>query len=102
MLRRPRRNRRSAAIRGMIRETHLSTDHLVYPLFIFDGKNIKDEISSLPGNFRMSLDNILIEIEECVNLGLCNFMIFPAVAEKLKNKTATDKNQKEISRNNFD
>jgi porphobilinogen synthase len=89
MLRRPRRNRRSAAIRGMIRETHLSTDHLVYPLFIFDGKNIKDEISSLPGNYRMSLDNILIEIEECVNLGLRSFMIFPAVAEKLKNKTAT-------------
>ena len=89
MLRRPRRNRRSAAIRGMVRETRLSTDNLVYPLFIFDGKNIKNEISSLPGNYRMSLDNILIEIEECVNLGLQNFIMFPAVDEKLKNKTAT-------------
>ncbi len=89
MLRRPRRNRRSSAIRGMIRETRLTPDHLVYPLFIFDGKNIKDEISSLPGNYRMSLDNVLLEIEECVSLGLRSFMIFPAVAEKLKNKTAT-------------
>lgn len=89
MLRRPRRNRRSAAQRAMIRETQLSTDHLVYPLFLVDGVKIKDEITSLPGNYRFSLDNLLIEIEECISLGLTNFILFPAVNERLKDKTAT-------------
>ncbi len=89
MLRRPRRNRRSVAQRAMIRETQLTTNHLVYPLFLVDGSNIKDEITSLPGNYRFSLDNLLIEIEECISLGLTNFILFPAVNEKFKNKTAT-------------
>jgi len=89
MLRRPRRNRRSAAIRNMVQETHLQTSNLVYPLFVVDGKKIKDEISSMPGNFRMSPDMILKEIKDCLKLGLTNFMIFPAVDEALKDKTAT-------------
>ncbi len=89
MLRRPRRNRRTAAQRAMIRETHLTTDHLIYPLFIVDGTNIKDEITSLPGNFRFSLDKLLLEIEDCISLGLTNFILFPAVEEQLKDKTAT-------------
>jgi porphobilinogen synthase len=89
MLRRPRRNRRSEAQRAMIRETQLTTDHLVYPLFLVDGENIKDEIASLPRNYRFSLDKLLIEIEECISFGLTNFILFPAVSENLKNKTAT-------------
>ena len=89
MLRRPRRNRSSAARRGMIRETHLTVNHLVYPLFLVEGKNIKEEIHSLPGNFRLSLDNLLQEIEESLSLGLTNFMVFPAIPEKHKDKTGT-------------
>ena len=89
MLRRPRRNRRNAAIRNMVQETHLQTSNLVYPLFVVDGKNIKEEISSMPGNFRRSPDMILKEIKDCLKLGLTNFMIFPAVKEVLKDKTAT-------------
>ncbi len=89
MLKRPRRNRRSEAIRGMARETRLSVDNLVYPLFLFDGKKIKDEIHSLPGNYRMSKDNILREIGACMKLGIRNFILFPAIAEELKDKTAT-------------
>ena len=89
MLKRPRRNRRSEAIRGMTRETRLSVDNLVYPLFLFDGKKIKDEIHSLPGNYRMSKDNILREIGACMKLGIRNFILFPAVAEELKDKMAT-------------
>jgi len=73
----------------MIRETHLTTDHLIYPLFLVDGTNIKDEIASLPGNYRFSLDKLLVEIEECISLGLTNFILFPAVDEQLKDKTAT-------------
>lgn len=95
MLRRPRRNRSSAAIRGMNRETRLTTDNLIYPLFLVDGKKIKEEIKSLPGNYRLSIDNLLQEIEECMELGLRSFVLFPAVEEKWKDKKATysyDKN----------
>lgn len=89
MLRRPRRNRTSATIRGLAQETHLQVSHLIYPLFLVDGKGIKSEIHSLPGVFRFSLDNLLQEIEECMSLGLTNFILFPAVPEQFKDKTAT-------------
>lgn len=89
MLRRPRRNRRSAAIRGMTTETHLELDHLVFPLFVLDGKGIRSEIHSLPGIFRFSPDTLLHEIESCLKLGLRNFILFPAVADALKDTTAT-------------
>ncbi len=86
---RPRRNRRTAAIRNMVRETRMTTDNLIYPLFLIDGKGIKSEISSLPGNYRWSLDTLIPEMEECLELGLRNFVIFPAVEEALKDKIAT-------------
>lgn len=89
MYKRPRRNRRSPAIRDMVRETHLRPSNLIYPLFLVDGSGIKDEILSLPGNFRWSIDLLLAEIESCMELGLNNFILFPAVKESLKDKTAT-------------
>ncbi len=87
MLKRPRRNRRSTAIRGLVRETQLSVDHLVQPIFVVDGDEIQDEIPSLPGNFRLSPDHVLGEIEACRRLGIRNFILFPAVAEEHKSKT---------------
>lgn len=89
MLRRPRRNRQSAAMRGMANETHLNVQHLVFPLFVLNGSNIRSEIHSLPGIFRFSPDALLQEIDECMKLGLTNFIVFPAVADSLKDKTAT-------------
>jgi len=89
MYQRPRRNRKSIAIRNMVRETTLSVDNLIYPMFIVDGKGIKQEISSMPGNFRWSLDTLLPEIEECMKLGLNSFVLFPAIEEALKDSTAT-------------
>lgn len=86
---RPRRNRKMSAIRDMISETHLSVNHLIYPIFLVDGHGIKSEVASLPGNYRWSLDLLLPEIEECVKLGINKFDLFPAVAEELKDKTAT-------------
>jgi len=86
---RPRRNRKSAALRKMVEETKLGTEHLIYPLFLVDGSNIKDEIKSLPNNFRWSLDLLLKEIESCVNLGIMTYVLFPAIPEKDKDKTAT-------------
>jgi porphobilinogen synthase len=58
----------------------------VYPLFVVDGQDIKEEISSLPGNYRMSIDYILKEIEECMNLGLKSFILFPAIEAQYKDK----------------
>jgi porphobilinogen synthase len=86
---RPRRNRRSAAIRGMATETHLHPSHLVFPLFVLDGSGIRSEIHSLPGTFRFSPDELYREIESCMALGITNFILFPAVADALKDQTAT-------------
>lgn len=86
---RPRRNRKSAAIRHMVEETKIGAEHLIYPIFLKDGKNVKEEISSLPNNFRWSLDKLLPEIEACMKLGIFTYDLFPAVDEALKDKTAT-------------
>lgn len=86
---RPRRRRVSPGVRELSKETYLDVSNLVYPLFLLDGANIKDEIHSLPGNYRMSLENILKEIDSCLKLGLKSFILFPSVDEKHKNKTGT-------------
>lgn len=86
---RPRRNRQSAAIRGMATETHLQVQHLIFPLFLEDGKKVRRAIPSLPGIFRYSSDLLFEEIESCMKLGLTNFILFPAVADDLKDETAT-------------
>jgi porphobilinogen synthase len=86
---RPRRNRKSSAIRHMVEETKLGVENLIYPIFLKDGKNIKEEVSSLPNNFRWSIDKLLPEIEECMNLGIYTFDIFPAVEESLKDQVAS-------------
>lgn len=89
MLRRPRRNRQSAAIRDLAQETRLTVDHLVLPLFLVDGQGIHNEVPSLPGTFRWSIDLLLSEIDACMTLGIRNFILFPAVPDALKDKTAT-------------
>lgn len=89
MLIRPRRNRRTEAIRSMVRETSLSVDNLIYPYFVEDGKDKRTPIASLPGLFRLSEDHLLKDIEESMELGLRSFVLFPAVDDSLKDKTAT-------------
>ncbi len=89
MLIRPRRNRRSAAIRSLTQETHLQVGHLVQPLFLVPGKGQRTEVSSLPGTFRLSLDGVLCEVEECMAMGLRAFIMFPAVPDEWKDKVAT-------------
>ena len=54
---RPRRNRKSAAIRAMVGETSLSVNDFIYPLFLIEGRKLKEEVSSMPGIFRYSLEN---------------------------------------------
>jgi porphobilinogen synthase len=89
MARRPRRNRKSEAVRQMVRETSVEPRHLIYPLFLLDGANRREEIQSLPGIARLSLDFVLKEIEESLALGLNSFVLFPAVDDRLKDRTAT-------------
>ncbi len=89
MYNRPRRNRKSMAIRAMVEETKLGAENLIYPIFLEDGKGIKTEIKSLPNNYRWSLDLLIPDIEHCLNLGVNTFDVFPAVAEHLKDVTAT-------------
>ena len=90
LIRRPRRNRQSAVIRDMVQETRLSVTDFILPVFITDGQNVRSEVSSMPGIYRYSLDLLLNEIEECVDLGVKTFDLFPNIAESKKDKYATE------------
>lgn len=97
MLVRPRRNRSSAPIRAMVRETHLGVQHLIAPLFVVDGKGQRIPVKSLPGIDRLSEDETLREIDQLMELGVQSFVLFPAVDDALKDKEATYSH----SKNNF-
>ncbi len=71
-----RRLRKTSALRNMFRETVLNKDDFIYPLFIVEGANMKKEISSMPGQFQMSIDNVLRECDELENLGISSILLF--------------------------
>jgi porphobilinogen synthase len=73
---RPRRLRSNENIRRMVRETTLSPDDFIYPLFVMHGKGVKKEISSMPGNYQQSIDNIVKDCEEVNNLGIPAVLLF--------------------------
>lgn len=79
---RARRLRRTEAIRSLVRETVLTVDDFIYPLFICEGKGIKEEISSMPGIYRFSLDRVIDEVREATELGLKAFILFGIPAHK--------------------
>ena len=79
---RHRRLRSSAAMRALIKETYLQKEDLIYPLFIIEGDNIKNEVSSMPGVFQLSLDNLGAEVDEIVELGIQAVLLFGIPAEK--------------------
>ena len=90
LLRRPRRNRQSAVIRDMVQETRLSVTDFILPLFVMEGQNVRSEVASMPGIYRYSLDLLLDEIQECVDLGINAFDLFPNLSEAKKDKYATE------------
>lgn len=90
LLRRPRRNRKSAAIRDLVQENTLSVSDLILPMFIVEGEGVKSEVASMPGVYRRSLDLLLEEIKECVDLGVKAFDLFPNLPEAKKDKYATE------------
>ena len=69
MTHRPRRLRVSKTIRDAVSETSLNLSHLIQPLFLLDGTNQKVAIETMPGQFRFSLDQLILEIEELLKLG---------------------------------
>jgi len=84
---RPRRLRKSQAIRDLVSETILHPNDFIVPLFIVEGKNVKDEIPSMPGYFRMSLDYIEKEVKELWSMGLKSVLLFVKVDDALKDNT---------------
>lgn len=89
MLRRPRRNRKSETVRAMVRESKVEVENLVYPMFIVPGSGVKEEIPSLAGNYRFSVDLLLEEVRSCMDLGIRSFMFFPKVDDARKDATGT-------------
>ena len=79
---RPRRLRTSDTLRRMVRETRVSPDSLIYPLFLIEGENIKEPIPSLEGQWRYSPDRVWEEIEECLNAGVSRVLLFGIPAHK--------------------
>lgn len=82
---RPRRNRRTAAIRGLVRETSLDASHLIYPLFVQDGPT--QPIASMPGQNRWSLDDLCKEVQRAHGLGINAVVLFPKVPDEQKTET---------------
>ncbi|SDS40761.1 porphobilinogen synthase [Gramella sp. MAR_2010_147] len=89
-LRRNRRLRTNESIRSMVRETIISPNDFIVPLFIVEGKNVKEEIASMPGYFRYSLDLIEKEIKELWNMGLKSVLLFVKVSEELKDNAGKE------------
>ncbi|MBS4022149.1 MAG: porphobilinogen synthase [Dethiobacter sp.] len=79
---RPRRLRRTEALRSMVRETQLSVRNLIYPLFVTHGERVKDSIASMPGVYQMSVDEIVREAGECLGLGIAAVILFGLPAYK--------------------
>jgi len=73
---RPRRLRRNEAIRDLVRETNLSVNDLILPLFVVEGKNIRNPISSMPGNDQLSIDLLIKEVMEVMKLGIQSIILF--------------------------
>src|SRR5271156_5434136 len=73
---RPRRLRRSEALRGLVRETRLSTAGFIYPMFVCPGQEVRKEVSSMPGIFQQSADQIVEECREVEGLGIPGVILF--------------------------
>ena len=91
---RPRRNRKSSAVRSLVEEHNVTTNDFIFPLFLLEKPSAKIEVESMPGIFRLGLDHLLSEVEECLKLGIVAFDIFPVVEEIHKDKMATKSHDK--------
>src|SRR5437868_15475332 len=79
---RPRRLRHHPLLRDLVRETALSVQDLILPLFVRPGRGVKKEIPSMPGNYQLSVDRLVDEVGAAVDLGLHAFLLFGIPAHK--------------------
>lgn len=79
---RPRRLRENESLRQLIRETRLSVNDLIYPLFVIHGSNAREEIPSMPGNYHFSVDKLAEEVKKIQELGIPAIILFGLPAEK--------------------
>lgn len=89
-LKRNRRLRTNQAIRSLVRETNVTTNDFLVPLFVVEGKGVKEEITSMPNYYRYSLDLLGAEVKELWNLGLKSVLIFVKVPDDLKDNKGTE------------
>lgn len=82
MFKRLRRTRLKPNLRALVRETHLHKDDFIYPLFVIEGKGVKNEIASMPGVYQLSIDNVLKECEELESIGLWQILLFGIPSHK--------------------
>jgi porphobilinogen synthase len=87
---RPRRLRRTASIRQLVQETHLSVQDLIYPLFVMEGQDQQQEVDSMPGCYRYTLDRLLVEAAQAAQLGIPAVALFPVVPEEKKDPTGRE------------
>ena len=87
---RPRRMRQNDFTRKLMRENNLSVSHLIYPMFVIAGNNIRQDIASMPGIHRLSLDLLLKDAKECFDLGIPAIAIFPVIEDSLKSDDAKE------------
>jgi porphobilinogen synthase len=82
LIERPRRLRRTATIRALVRETTLSPDDFVYPLFVCEGEGVRREIGSMPGAFNLSIDELVKEVEAARSVGVKSVILFGVPDQK--------------------
>ena len=87
---RPRRLRHDDFTRRLVREHALSTDDLIYPVFVLDGQKQRQAVPSMPGVERLSLDTLLPVAEECVQLGIPVMALFPSIDDQLKDEQGSE------------
>ena len=89
---RPRRLRSNKLIRDLVRENHLSVKDLIMPLFVRPGNGIKNEISSMPGNYQFSVDTLVEEVKELASLGIPGVILFgiPSTKDELGTEAYAD------------
>lgn len=92
MFKRYRRLRLNPSIRDLVRETNLNVNDLIYPLFVVPGDGVRSEISSMPGVFQLSLDELLKECDEVINLGIKAIVLFgiPSLKDSVGSDTLSD------------
>jgi len=90
MLNRPRRMRESSFSRTLMRENNISVSNLIYPMFVIEGTGIRQDIESMPGIQRLSIDELIKDASECHQLGIPAIAIFPYIDKKLKTDGANE------------